>query len=1009
MRAFSLALTSVFVGLLLVGGSASAQEMVTVRVLDPASNAGAPGIDVHLRNLETSEVRAARTDAQGLTHFRGLSSAGQWQATFDGDATFLAAASEPVEVRSNFELTVQLPLTRVEGTAPRETVVRAGAALLNATNAEVSSTLTARQLERLPTEARSLDRALFRLPNVSLSTGFFPEAPVVAINGANSLFTSYLIDGLDNNENFLGGQRFPVPISIVQDVSVLAAGYSVEYGRTANGVVNVTTKSGGNTLHTEAFFLTRPGGVFAAKQATPAVGLYGNPIADNFMRLAGGALVSGPIVKDKTFFLADVEYTSDASRNQLAVPQLGLETTVPGNSATLLLTARLDHHWNERWTSTLRVNHGRASIERPGGGLSGGVTFPSAGSVQDRLSTNVALTTTWAGDALTYTGALQFGQFDWDYARPLGGAGPQVTVRDPSGQTMAVLGHPGYRFHDVENLVQTKHRFVKQVDSHRLTFGGDVQVSAFSLLGGGNPDGNLTVQLSDAQLAALRATNPTSALRASNIPTDAKLLSANFETAPRAIGTTQALVSFFVEDLWQVKPSLNLTGGLRWDYDSLSKGGAANGSFKNFGPRVGFNWSIGSNWVVRGGSGVYYEKLPYTVVSDAMAQSSKAEGFKRQLQALKDAGRLPANTDLERITSQGNLSVDATDLCNGTRCPSGAELTARRDTLSSTELRILNPNGYQNPFAVQSTVGAQRKLFEDWLLSVDGIYTESFSLVRLLDLNAPAPFTFNQQAFDRLGPDGVAALSPAEREQLGLVRPSAAANLTRPALDNGVVPGGGARSIIMSDTRGRSRYLALNVGVVRSRSTEFYDLRFHYTLSRLENNTDDLNFRAADSNDFGADWGPSLNDRTHTFSAIVNVYPVKGLTLTFAGLVQSGSPVNYVPDARVFGTTDLNGDGLSFADQYTGNPDRYPGTTRNQGRLPWSTTFDLGASYALLTPGGTLRVRVDLFNVLNSNTTSGYPVNFTSSNQLQLGGGGPFVQRSSGMPRNLQVQLQYAF
>lgn len=1009
MRAANLILISVTAGLLLVGGSASAQEMVTVRVMDPVSTVGIPDVEVHLRNLETSEVRTARTDAQGLAHFRGLSSAGQWQASFEGNAAFFEAASEPVEVRSTFELTVQLPLTRVKGAAKRETVVRAGGALLNATNAEVSSTLTSRQLERLPTEARTLDRALFRLPNVSLATGFFPEAPVVAINGANSLFTSYLIDGLDNNENFLGGQRFPVPMSIVQDVTVLAAGYSVEYGRTANGVVNVTTKSGGNTFHTEAFFLTRPGGVFAAKQATPPVGLYGNPIADNFVRLAGGALVSGPIVKDKTFFLADVEYTSDLSNNQLSVPQLGIEPIVPGNNGTLLVTARVDHRWNDRWTSTLRVNHGRASIERPGGGLSGGVTFPSAGSVQDRLSTNAAFTTTYAGDAFTYTGALQYGQFDWDYARPLGGAGPQLTVQDPSGQTMAVLGNPGYRFHDVENLVQTKHRFVRQLGNHRLTFGGDVQVSAFSLLGGGNPNGNLTVQLSDPQLEALRASNPTAALRPSDIPTDAKLLSANFETAPRAIGATQALVSFFVEDLWHVKSNFNLTGGLRWDYDSLSKGGAASGRFTNVGPRIGFNWSIDSNWVVRGGSGLFYEKLPYAVVSDAMAQSSKAEGFKRQLQVLKDAGRLPANTDLERITSQGNLSVDATDLCTGTQCPSGESLTARRDTLTSTELRILNPNGYQNPFAVQTTLGVQRKLLEDWLFSVDGIYTESFSLVRLVDVNAPAAFEFNQDAYDRLGPDGVAALSPSEREQLGLVRPAGAANMTRPALADGVVPAGGARSIIMSDTGGRSRYLALNVGVVRSRSSDFYDLRFHYTLSSLMNNTDDLNFRASDSNNFGADWGPSLNDRTHLFSAIVNVYPVKGLTLTVAGLVQSGTPVNYVPDARVFGTTDLNGDGLSFADQYTGNPDRFPGTTRNEGRLPWAVTVDVGASYALATAAGTFRLRLDVFNLLNSNTTSGYPVNFTGSNQTQLGGGAPFVQRSSGMPRNLQAQLQYAF
>jgi hypothetical protein len=39
-------------------------------------------------------------------------------------------------------------------------------------------------------------------------------------------------------------------------------------------------------------------------------------------------------------------------------------------------------------------------------------------------------------------------------------------------------------------------------------------------------------------------------------------------------------------------------------------------------------------------------------------------------------------------------------------------------------------------------------------------------------------------------------------------------------------------------------------------------------------------------------------------------YPFKGTTLTAAGLLQSGQPINRIPLG--FGTTDLNGDGASF-------------------------------------------------------------------------------------------------
>jgi hypothetical protein len=44
------------------------------------------------------------------------------------------------------------------------------------------------------------------LPNVSQATGSFLSHQM-SINGASSLYTSYLIDGLDNNERFLGGQN----------------------------------------------------------------------------------------------------------------------------------------------------------------------------------------------------------------------------------------------------------------------------------------------------------------------------------------------------------------------------------------------------------------------------------------------------------------------------------------------------------------------------------------------------------------------------------------------------------------------------------------------------------------------------------------------------------------------------------------------------------------------------------------------------------------------------------
>jgi len=162
-------------------------------------------------------------------------------------------------------------------------------------------------------------------------------------------------------------------------------------------------------------------------------------------------------------------------------------------------------------------------------------------------------------------------------------------------------------------------------------------------------------------------------------------------------------------------------------------------------------------------------------------------------------------------------------------------------------------------------------------------------------------------------------------------------------------------------------------------------------------------------NDFSADYGPSANDRRHVISAVGVFYPVRNLTVSVAGLFQSGQPVNLVPDASIFGTQDLNGDGQSFGENYVGNSDRYPGEGRNSGRLGWSSAIDVGIRYDIEIPTGTLQVSADVFNLFNTNNESGFANAATTSNQIQLGGGAPYVQRNAGPPRQFQFGLAWKF
>jgi len=194
---------------------ALAQAGVEVTVINAETGASAAGIVLSIENAETGSKNTAITNENGRAHFGALSTAGRWKVISKAQQHFQAGQSVSLQLRTNYTETVRLVLA--SGIKTEETLVTASRSYsgINRINAEVSSTLTATEISTLPIEARSLDRALLRLPNVTQSTGFFNEAPSVAINGANSLFSNYMIDGLDNNENFLGGQRFPTPIGIV--------------------------------------------------------------------------------------------------------------------------------------------------------------------------------------------------------------------------------------------------------------------------------------------------------------------------------------------------------------------------------------------------------------------------------------------------------------------------------------------------------------------------------------------------------------------------------------------------------------------------------------------------------------------------------------------------------------------------------------------------------------------------------------------------------------------------
>jgi outer membrane receptor protein involved in Fe transport len=983
--------------LLSVTTFAVAQEDLSVSVIDFNTQKPLANLEILLVNSSRNSSTKQISNSQGKVTFRGIPALDGFQVIFEGTAVYAAQKSDLISVRSNQAPNVALVLMPKESNELNEVVVTQGAtAKINRRDAEVSFEMKAAEIQEIPVEGRDITRVLFRLPNVSQATGFFPEAANVSINGASSGYTSYLIDGLDNNERFLGGQKFAIPSGFVKDVTVLTSNFSAEYGLTGSGIINITPRSGSNETTGELFFVTRPGPAIDGKSSFAQRDLSGNQVKNGFARYQAGAGIGGAFTKDKTFYYFNFEHTTDVKDNLLNVPQLGVTETVRGTNTFDYFSAKIDQIWNPSFNSSLRANVGRVAIERQGGGLEGGSTFASAGNTQDRNSILLALKNSYKFGDFSGESNVQYSHFRWNYAKPFNPNTSQVTILGLNNETLGVIGNPGYVFDAVENTVQVQQKVKYYTENQTFKAGLNFIRGDHQLFGGGNPVGNYRVKLNQNQIDLIKNSGIGGALNVNDIPQDVQVLNYNVELRPASFGTNQDIYSAYIEDLWSVSNKLNITLGLRYDYDNLSKGGSNKGDYNNLAPRFNFNYKLNNDSSLRGGYAVSYDKVNYALYSDALQQNTTSQSYKLQLEELKRLGILPASTNIDRITYNGNLAASVAGV-NYLQGPSATDLQGQRENIFSNERRILNPNGYKNAYTNEFAVGYQLQLTDERMFFVDVVHNRGQNLSRLRNLNAAAEYPID--------PKNV------------VIRTQVQADASRPipitnggATINGQRVTGIARSVIVSENEGKSRYYAMSFNYQKTRGTDDYSYRLNYTLSSSKNDTDGINFRASDGNNFANEWGPSVNDRTHNINGIYSYYPFKGTTITLAGLLQSGQPINRIPLG--FGTTDLNGDGASFSDAYQGNSDRFPGESRNNDRLPWNTTFDLGIQHQITIAGNNkFEIRADIFNILNAENLSGYSNNATQSNQIQGGSSasGLFTQRNASPPRQFQFGVRYLF
>ena len=991
-----------------IGTMANAQINFKIKLLDGLQEQPVKNYTLKLKETKSSTIIEAVTNDEGIATFNNLPTLGKYIAITTESQNYFGLNEDIIITKSNQSTTIYL--TSQKSSRLGEVIVSANKrTAINRKDATVSSFITKAEIEVLPVEGRDITKSFIRLPNITQATLGYNEAPQISINGGNPIFTNYLIDGMDNNERFLGNVKFNTPFGFTENATILTNNYSVEFGNTTNGIVNVTTRSGTNKLSGEVFYVTRPGKVIDSKSSFAALDLYGNPVKDGFQRQQLGIGFGGAIKKDKTFYYINFEQTNDIKDNLLNSPVLGINETVQGRNYFSYISGKVDHYWSRNFHSSVRANFGVFDIDVQAGGLTGGVLFPSAASTQKNRSYLIALKNDYKiSKNLTGETNFQTSFFRWNYRdNPLFGK-PGVTVQSPTGLTIASIGPQNYIFDDNEYTNQIQQKFKYTAGKHTIKAGVEFTTSDFKLLGAGNSNGFYTVRLNQAQIDALKTQNVGSKLDVENIPANVQVINYQVDLDKKIFGERQNVFNVYVEDNIEINKKLNISLGLRFDYDNLSKAGGTKGDLDNIGPRTSFNYKIDENNIIRGGYGIFYDKIKYSVTSDNLQFSNNSPNFKLQLKELQRLGILSANADVDRITHAGNLRAfyDQGSTPAYLQGPSSEQAQGNRLLQSAANFRIKNPNGYQNPYSHQFSFGYQRKVTEELSFIADVVYVSTNNLFRIRNLNAASSYPLNDAA----------TATP---------RTTVAANLTRPvpiqtvggqfeAIIGGTNYKGIARDIFMTETEGKGRYKALNLSLIKAKGVnDKISYRVVYTLSQYKTDTEGINVRANDNNNFAAEYGFGDNDRSHVFSGLITWYLAKNLTLTPTLLFQSGQPITRYADATKYGgINDLNGNGeLSYSG--AGPADYQPGETRNSGgRLPASTMFDFSAKYKISFKNKpTLEISADIFNLLNTENLSGYAAGRASNNSVQIGASSnnTITKRGSAAPRQFQFGVRYLF
>jgi hypothetical protein len=326
-------------------------------VTDP-QGAVVPGATVTLTDTDTSRTLEAVTNESGVYVFNALAARTYTLAVelpgfkkqVLNDVRIIAEQANALNVQ--LEIGQTTDVVTVTGAAP----------LIDTATGNISGTITAQQIQKLP----SLGRDPFQL--LQLAPGAFGDAaraagggvqnhPGTTIGGAGSVFgienggqivangartgeNNYQIDGVGTTSVSWGGTSIITPNEdSIKEIKVITNNYDAENGRYRGAQVQMISQNGTNDLHGSAFIkFNRPGLNSFQKYNGYAKAPTKN--TDDFNDIGG--TVGGPILRDRLFgFFSYETIRSDSPstvQGWFQTPEYMGTSAPPGSAAERFLT-----------------------------------------------------------------------------------------------------------------------------------------------------------------------------------------------------------------------------------------------------------------------------------------------------------------------------------------------------------------------------------------------------------------------------------------------------------------------------------------------------------------------------------------------------------------------------------------------------------------------------------------------------------------------------------------------